>query len=78
LRFAKGNLNQNVIERRSQSVKLLEELQTAVFKELLDDDFTRSRSKKYGKSEHDIIDAVKIIAKNKLLEEIGPRFHDGL
>jgi hypothetical protein len=76
LSFAKGNLNQNVIERRSQSMKLLEELQTAVFKELLDDDFTRSGSKKYGKADHDLADAVKVIAKNRLLEDLEPRFHD--
>jgi hypothetical protein len=78
LRFSKGNLNTNVIERRSQSLKLLEELQNLVVKELLEDDFTRSRSKKYGKGEHDVSDAVKLIIKNSLLEDLGPRFHDGM
>jgi hypothetical protein len=77
LNMSKGNFSPEVVQRRGQSVQPLKDLRTALQKEMINDDFVRGRTTRYGKSEMDVEDAVQVIMKNRLLEHRGKRHHDG-
>jgi hypothetical protein len=74
---SKGNLTTNTIERRSQTLKLLAELEDELDKALCLGKHSQSRTKRYEKSTVDLADAADAIIRNKLFDCIPGRAHDG-
>jgi hypothetical protein len=74
---SKGNMFTNVIERRSQTLRLVPELQAELENCLSEEHYAQSRSKKYDKNRIDLIDSTSAILNNQLLDYSGNRNHDG-